>query len=210
MDDIKFGKKVENPKWVWYRAENYSGTSFDKMAFKNSNIVYKSSEGWFGIVETKKSIIIDFSYIDNYINEVKLPKKDYLIIDLSCGNGGDGNAAWTFAETLKKSKYKKIIIITNNTTSASEFLVQLLSDDQRVIKLGLNTNGRHRITTSKGHHFSIEKEFYFGSGEIDDAKINSDLRNIEGIGYLPDIWADNMNDILKNIWNITGDTEIQR
>ena len=210
LDDIKFGKKVENPKWVWYRAENYSGTSFDKMAFKNSNIVYKSSEGWFGIVETKKSIIVDFSYIDNYINEVKLPKKDYLIIDLSCGNGGYGPTVQTFVETIKKSKYKKIIIISNNTASAGEFLIQLLSKDKRVIKIGLNTNGCHRITKSKGYSFSLEKKFYFGSGEIDDAKAHSDLRNIEGIGYLPDIWAHNMNDVLKNIWNITEDTDIQR
>ena len=183
------------------------------MAFRNSKTLYgeQGHQGrWFGIVETKKSVIIDFDIVDDYINEVKLPKKDYLIIDLSCGNGGIGTPAWTFAETVKKSKYKKIIIITNDTTSASEFIVELLSDDKRVIKIGLNTNGRHRISTSKGHRLSLEKKFYFSSGEIDDAKINSDLRNIEGIGYLPDIWAHNMNDVLKNIWNITGDTDIQR
>jgi hypothetical protein len=203
------GKKI-----LKYNAPSrFSGTSHEKMAFRNSKTLYgeQGRQGrWFGIVETKKSVIIDFDFIDDYINEVKFPKKDYLIIDLSCGNGGNIGVARTFAKTLKKSKYKKIIIITNDTTSASENLVQLLSDDQRVIKIGLNTNGRYRIITSKGHRFSIEKEFYFGSGEIDDAKINSDLRNIEGIGFYPDIWADNFDDVLKNIWNITGDYEIQR
>lgn len=192
----------------------FLGTSSEKMAFRNSKTLYgeQGRQGrWFGIVETKKSVIIDFDYTDDYINKVKLPSKDYLIIDLSCGNGGSIGAARTFAKTLKKSKYKKIIIIINDTTSASENLVQLLSDDQRVIKIGLNTNGRYRIATSNGHRFSIEKKFYFGSGEIDYVKIHSEeLRNIEGIGYLPDIWANNMDDILKNIWNITGDTDIQR
>ena len=191
----------------------FLGTCHEKMAFRNSKTLYgeQGRQGrWFGIVETKKSVIIDFDIVDDYINKVKLPKKDYLIIDLSCGNGGFIGAARTFAATLKKSKYKKIIIITNDTTSASEHLVQLLSDDQRVIKIGLNTNGRHRVAASNGHGLSIKEKFYFHSGEIDFIKVQSDeLQNIEGIGFLPDIWADNMNDVLKNIWNITGDTDIQ-
>ena len=127
---------------------------------------------------------------------------------MSCGNGGFVGAAQTFATTLKKSKYKKIIIITNEATSASEYLVKLLSDDQRVIKIGLNTDGRYRVATSKnGHGLSIEEKFYFHSGDNDLVKPNDEF--IEGIGFLPDIWANNMNDVLKNIWNITGDTDIQ-
>ena len=192
---------------------SFLGTCHEKMAFRNSKTLYgeQGRQGrWFGIVETKKSVIIDFDIVDDYINKVKLPKKDYLIIDLSCGNGGFIGAARTFAATLKKSKYKKIIIITNDTTSASEHLVQLLSDDQRVIKIGLNTNGRYRVAASNGHGLSIEEKFYFHSGEIDFIKVQSDeLQNIESIGFLPDIWAHNMNDVLKNIWNITGDTDIQ-
>lgn len=207
LDDIKFGKKVENPKWVWYRATSYLLTSFDRMAFRNGNIV-KDNSGWFGVVETKKSAVIDFGSVNNYINEIKLPKKDYLIIDLSCCEGGKGRAARNFAETIKKSKYKKVIIITNDTISAGESIIELLSNDKRVIRIGLNTNGCHRITRSKGHQLSVDKKLNFGSGEIDDAKINSDLRNIEGIGYFPDIWADNMRDVLKNIQTITGDYEL--
>ena len=189
----------------------FLGTCREKMAFRNSKTLYgeQGRQGrWFGIVETKKSVIIDFDMVDDYINKVKLPKKDYLIIDLSCGDGGHGGTAQTFATTLKKSKYKKIIIITNGATSASEFIVQLLSDDQRVIKIGLNTDGRYRVATSKnGHCLLIEEKFYFHSGDNDHVKPNDEF--IEGIGFLPDIWANNMNDVLKNIWNITGDTDIQ-
>lgn len=204
-------------EWTWFNwkgwtgPSSYSKTYQNKMTFAGGNYVYGDGKNncWFGMLETKKSVVVDFDVIDKYINEVKLPKKDYLIIDLSCGNGGNGNVARSFAEMIKKSKYKKIFVITNDTTSASEFLVQLLSDDKRVIKIGLNTNGRHRITTSKGHRLSLEKKFYFDSGEIDDAKTHSDLRNIEGIGYLPDIWANNILDVFINLWNLTGDYELK-
>ena len=210
-------------KWSWslinYKEEfvycgpkKFKGTYTNSMGlFDGGNYIYGDGKNdcWFGMLETKKSVVIDFGSVEDYINDVKLPKKDNLIIDLSVGNGGSGNVSWTFAKTLKKSKYKKIIIITNDTTSASETLVQLLSNDQRVTKIGLNTNGIHRITTSNGHHFSIEEKFYFSSGEIDDAKTNDDLRNIEGIGYLPDIWADNKEDIVNNVVLRTGDTELK-
>lgn len=120
-----------------------------------------------------------------------------------------GSAAWTFAETVKNSKYKKIFIIINDDASAGEDIVEFLDTDKRVVKIGLNTNGALRTSSLKGHHLSIEKKFYFNSGEIDVAKNNNDLRNIEGIGYLPDIWADNKEDILKNVVSITGDTELK-
>lgn len=204
-------------EWTWFdwrgwaSPSSYRHTHRNKMTFAGGNYVYGDSKTtcWFGMLETRKSVVVDFDVIDNYINEVKLPKKDYLIIDLSCGNGGSGKSIRTFVETIKKSKYRKIIIITNDTTSASEFLVKLLSDDKRAIKIGLNTNGRHRITTSKGHRLSIEKKFNFSSGEVDDAKTNSDLRSIEGVGYLPDIWANNILDVFINLWSLTGDYELK-
>ena len=185
----------------------FSGTSSEKMAFRNSKTLYgeQGHQGrWFGIVETKKSVIIDFDIVDDYINEIKLPKKDYLIIDLSTGNGGYGTAAWNFAETIKKSKYKKIIIIINDTTSASENIVYHLSKDQRVILIGKNTNGRYRVG-SGNNTIKVNESNYSISLNDKDNKTNN-----EGIGWLPDIWADNIDDVLKNIWNITGDYEIQR
>ena len=208
-------------EWSWsfinYRGEliyrgpgKYNGTYTDHANFFDGyKEVYRSSTNFFSVLETKKSVVVDFNAVEDYINDVELPKKDYLIIDLSTGNGGRGTAAWNFAETIKKSKYKKIIIITNNTLSASEAIISFLSEDKRVIKIGLNTNGVLRTASSKGHHLSIEKKFYFTSGEIDVAKNNSDLQNIEGIGYLPDIWADNREDVIKNIISITGDNELK-
>ena len=210
-------------EWSWsginYRGEffyrgpkKFKGTYASGMGlFDGGNYIYGDGKNncWFGMLETKKSVVIDFNSIEDYINEVKLPKKDNLIIDLSVCNGGRGSAAWTFAETVKNSKYKKIFIIINDDASAGEDIVEFLDTDKRVVKIGLNTNGALRTSSLKGHHLSIEKKFYFNSGEIDVAKNNNDLRNIEGIGYLPDIWADNKEDIFKNVVSITGDTELK-
>lgn len=210
-------------EWSWsginYRGEffyrgpkRFEGTYASGMGlFDGGNYIYGDGKNnrWFGILETKKSVVIDFDVVEDYINDVNLPKKDNLIIDLSVCNGGRGNAAWTFAKKIKNSKYKKIYIIMNDDVSASEDIIERLDTDKRVIKIGLNTNGALRTSSLKGHHLSIEKKFYFNSGEIDVAKNNNDLRNIEGIGFLPDIWADNKEDIFKNVVSITGDTELK-
>ena len=197
-------------KLIYRGPGKYNGTYTEHANFFDGyKEVYRSTTDFFSILETKKSVVIDFNAVEDYINDVELPKKDYLIIDLSVGNGGSGSAASTFAKTVKNSKYKKIFIIMNDDRSASEYIISILSEDKRVIKIGLNTNGVLRTASSKGHHLSIEKKFYFTSGEIDVAKNNSDLRNIEGIGYLPDIWADNREDVIKNIISITSDNELK-
>ena len=197
---------------LFYRGPGkFKGTYRSGMGlFDGGKEIYRGAmDDFFSILETKKSVVIDFDGVEDYINDVKLPKKDNLIIDLSVGNGGSGTAAWTFAETIKKSKYKKIIIITNDSRSASEDIVKYLDTDERVIKIGKNTNGVLRTASSKGHRLSIKNKFYFTSGEIDVAKNNNDLRNIEGVGFLPDIWADNKEDVFKNVVSITGDTELK-
>ena len=77
-------------------------------------------------------------------------------------------------------------------------------NDKRVVKIGRNTNGIYCVGNRKPHQ--ITKNFNFGYG---DHLIN-EYCSQEGIGFYPDIWADNMDDVLKIIWNITGDYEIQR
>lgn len=199
-------------EFVYCGPRRFKGTYASGMGlFDGGNYIYGDGKNncWFGMLETKKSVVIDFDSVEDYINDVKLPKKDNLIIDLSVDNGGSGTAAWNFAETVKKSKYKKIFIIMNDDRSAGEDIVRFLDTDKRVVKIGKNTNGVLRTASLKGHRLSIEKKFYFSSGEIDVAKNNSYLQNIEGIGYLPDIWADNKEDIVKNVVSITGDTELK-
>ena len=92
----------------------------------------------------------------------------------------------------------------NNDRSASEYIIDLLDTDKRVIKIGLNTNGTHRMCGDKRilldnkHNISIMLlngyDFY---------------TNNEGIGYLPDIWANNILDVFINLWTLTGDYELK-
>lgn len=206
-------------EWSWsfinYKGElfyrgpgRFKGTYASGMGlFDGGNYVYGDGKNnrWFGMLETKKSVVIDFDVVEDYINEVKLPKKDNLIIDLSVGNGGSGKASSKFVKTIKNSKYKKIIIITGDTTSASEDIVHRLLNDKRVIKIGRNTNGRHYVGGVKCVLSIKEKGLYLLYGD----EVVSGVGNQEGIGYLPDIWADNKEDIFKNVVSITGDTELK-
>ncbi|MCR4949596.1 MAG: hypothetical protein K6A15_10605 [Treponema sp.] len=204
-------------KWSWsfinnkgkliYRGPGkYNGTYMDNANFFDGyKEVYRNSTDFFSILETKKSVVVDFNAVEDYINDVKLPKKDYLIIDLSTGNGGHGGASSKFVETIKKSKYKKIIIITNDTTSASEDIVGLLLNDKRIIRIGRNTNGRHFIGGVKCALQIKEKNFSLLYGDA----IVKEVEEQEGIGYLPDIWADNKEDVIKNVISITGDNELK-
>lgn len=131
-----------------------------------------------------------------------------MIIDLLNAPGGKVNPALAFAEKIKKSKYKKIIILIDNTGSAAERLIYALKDD-KVIYIGSNTNGLlegidPKQIVCKKDKFSLvlsTKDF------IPYPTFS------EGIGHCPDIWVGGLGgnsiiDIMKNIWRITKDYEL--
>lgn len=190
----------------WAQPSSYRHTHQNKMTFAGGNYVYGDSKTtcWFGMLETKKTVVIDFNAIQDYINNVNLPKKENLIIDMSISTGGYTGVAEKFATKIKNSKYKKIYIIMNDDASASEYIIELLDTDKRVIKIGLNTNGTHRMCGDKRilldnkHNISIM--LYNGY----DFHTNN-----EGIGFLPDIWANNILDVFINLWTLTGDYELK-
>jgi len=159
------------------------------------------------VLETKKSYVIRYDAgVDKYINEniTSIPKKDYLIIDLLRGKGGSVNEALKFVETIKKSKVKKIIVLIDSTGSASEDIARLLKDDKRVIYIGENTNG-----VVKG---IAPRQVVYEKNKISlklSSKYFSDQSYSEGIGFIPDIWALNALDIMKNLWRITEDYELK-
>ena len=110
---------------------------------------------------------------------------------------------------IKKSKYKKIIVLIDNTSSAAERLVYALKDDKRVIYIGSNTNGLlegidpKQIICKKDKFNLVLSTMDF----IPDSTFS------EGIGYLPDIWVGGLGgndiiDFMKNIWRITEDYEL--
>lgn len=194
-------------KWTWF---NYDGSWSSNRGTQCDFEGMKEIDKDVFVLETKKSYVIRYDdYIKNdTFNKVSLPKKDYLIIDLLNGKGGKVNPALDFAEKIKKSKYKKIIVLIDDTSSAAESLAYALKDDKRVIYIGENTDGMIRgfdpkvIINEKGKiTLKLSSNLYLSDKYFSDP-------SLEGIGWLPDIWAKTKEDIYKNILSITNDNEL--
>ena len=206
-------------EWSWFNwkgwagPSSYSKTYQNKMTFAGGNYVYGDGKStcWFGMLETKKSVVVDFNEVQDYINNINLPKKENLIIDMSNNIGGNAGVAEKFATKIKNSKYKKIYIIMNDDGSSSEYIIKYLSDDKRVIKIGLNTNGIYRLSGERNCiNLSIKKDNVSASIFLFDTdRANKFPTSKEGIGLLPDIWANNILDVFINLWNLTGDYELK-
>ena len=119
--------------------------------------------------------------------------------------GGKVNPALAFAEKIKTSKYKKIIVLIDDTASAAERLVYALKDDKRVVYIGEDTNGLLEGINPKSILYEKNKiGLKLSTGDfIPDPSFS------EGVGYTPDIWALNTLDIMKNLWRITEDYELK-
>lgn len=204
-------------EWTWFdwngwsQPSSYNHTHIGKMSFANGKYIYGDGKTtcWFGMLETKKSVVIDFYEVRDHINNVSLPKKENLIIDMSTCMGGLCNAAEKFATKIKNSKYKKIFIIMNDTSSAGEYIIELLDDDKRVVKIGLNTNGACRLAGDKTTNTRLfikkdNKKVMLSLFSIDTSSPSK-----EGIGVIPDIWANNLLDVFLNLWSLTGDYELK-
>ena len=203
--------RVGEWQWGWYNKSgewkwNNDASSILSPFYENNMSCISSDYNLF-ILETKKSYVIKYSTsgMNSYLieNIKSFPKKDNLIIDMTNGNGGSGKISRNFAETIKNSKFKKIIILTDNTRSASEDLLYRLRDDKRVIRIGNNTNGVIEAGDTK--HIKIQNNVLFLSTY--DCEY-PELILYEGIGWLPNIWAANKDDVIINILSITNDMEL--
>lgn len=197
-------------EWSWFNWKGDKWMSSNSGAQLNWVGMEEISKGT-SILETKKSYVIKLnSHIKNdTFDKLSLPKKDYLIIDLLNAPGGKVNPALAFAEKIKKSKYKKIIVLIDNTGSAAERLVYALKDDKRVIYIGSNTNGLLEGIDPK--QIICKKDKF--NLVLSTRDFIPDSTFSEGIGYLPDIWVggfggNDIIDFMKNIWRITEDYEL--
>lgn len=189
-------------EWTWFnwKGDDWKdGNSAPKLEFKGME---ETSEDIF-VLETKKSYVvkIDGLIANDSFDKISFPKKEYLIIDLLNGEGGKVNPALAFAEKIKKSKYKKIIVLIDDASSAAERLVYALKDDKRVIYIGENTNGLLEGINPKPILYEKNKI----SLKLSTEDFIPDSTFLEGVGYIPDIWAQNTLDIMKNLWRITED-----
>lgn len=165
------------------------------------------------ILETKKSYVIkiDGGIFNDTFENINLPKKEYLIIDALRCTGGKSNECRKLVEQIKKSKYKKIIVLIDDTSSAGERLALLLKDDKRVIYIGENTNGQLEGRNPEVilNLFDKNEKIRFNITLSTDDNILDIPFLGEGIGCLPNIWARNALDIMKNLWRITEDYELK-
>ena len=198
-------------KWSWYdwcgdwNVNRATECNFEGMEEIKADNTY--------ILETKKSYVIkiDGGVFNDTFENINLPKKEYLIIDVLHCTGGKSNECRKLVEQIKKSKYKKIIVLIDDTSSAGERLVLLLKDDKRVIYIGENTNGQ-----LEGRNPEIILKLFDKNEKISfNIKLSTDDNILdipflgEGIGCLPNIWAQNTLDIMKNLWRITEDYELK-
>lgn len=192
-------------KWSWY--DWYGDWNFNRATECNFEGMKEIKANNTYILETKKSYVIKIDggiYNDTFEN-INLPKKEYLIIDALHCTGGKVKPALDFAEEIKKSKYKKIIVLIDDTASAAERLVYALKKDDRVIYIGENTNGlmeglNPKVIISEKGKITLK---------LSKKDFSPDPSFLEGIGYIPDIWAQNTLDIMKNLWRITEDYELK-
>ena len=197
-------------KWSWYDWYGEWNVNFvTECNFEGMREINKS----ISILETKKSYVIkiDGGVFDDTFENINLPKKEYLIIDALYCTGGKSNECRKLVEQIKKSKYKKIIVLIDNTSSAGERLVLFLKDDERVTYIGENTNGQleGRNPESILNLFDKNEKIRFGIKLSTDDNILDIPFLGEGIGCLPNIWAQNTLDIMKNLWNLTEDYELK-
>lgn len=192
-------------EWSWY--DWYGDWNFNRATKCNFEGMKEIKIGNTYILETTKSYVIkiDGGIFNDTFENINLPKKEYLIIDVLYCTGGKVNPALAFAEEIKKSKYKKIIVLIDDTASAAEDFVYALKDDKRVVYIGENTNGlmeglNPKVIISEKGKITLK---------LSTKDFIPDPSFLEGIGYTPDIWAQNTLDIMKNLWRITEDYELK-
>ena len=137
-------------EWSWFNLKGddwMDGNSATKLNF----VGMEEINDVVSTLETKKSYVIkiDGHIKNNSFDKISFPKKEYLIIDLLNGEGGKVKPTLDFAEKIKKSKYKKIIVLIDDTASAAEDFVYALKDNKRVILIGENTDGMVRGANPK-------------------------------------------------------------
>ena len=92
-----------------------------------------------------------------------------------------GTGTWVENENLI------IVLIDNNVVSAGEDMIANLRTMENVIFIGSNSAGLYLSAANSGKYLPLSGMYIcYGYGII----LNNDGRNIDGIGFLPDIWVE--------------------
>ena len=134
--------------------------------------------------------------------------KAFIILDMRLDEGGDWSIV-QFFNFLEQNAFKGelIIIIDGSATTGEWLLYNRLTkwlDGKEIPRFKYTTIGEN---TPGFGNFSGEWRWY-NTDNVYITGVRTDIKQLgkydEGVGAMPDIWADNAEDILKTIQVITG------
>jgi len=195
------GKNIyRGGKFVWEKAKNYP--EINEWRIPHLPPVVKDKFIYFWPAYYSEQFYPD------YWEEAS--KKDYIILDLRLFMSGDYGISFFF-DYLDKIQYKgQVIIIIDPSSQAGEFLlhdrmaswkagVGLVPRSFKYTTIGQNTLGFGNFT---GQWQRLENDRIIVWGVR--TKNNTTNTVQEGVGFMPDIWAENAGDIYKTIEYLTG------
>ena len=135
-------------------------------------------------------------------------KKNYIILDLRLAQNGDLQIS-QFFDYLDKVKYQgQVIILMDSSSLTSEYLFsyrmttwnngQEQARKFKYVSIGENTLGMQNFSDWK--RYETENTIIWGVR----TKKNQWKKYDEGVGAMPDFWAENTEDIFKSIEFLTG------
>ena len=150
--------------------------------------------------------------LDKMIERLSNEKgKENLIFDISKNVGGDGYTSKKIAEAVKKSGIKNIYIIIDKGAFSCGDHFPLGAKDYyfpqcNVTLVGYPTKGG--TGSGDGETYVIQFPDFELTAEIATSLQNSETEH-EGWGATPDIYADNLTEVLGIIKTLTGDNDIK-
>lgn len=134
--------------------------------------------------------------------------KDFIIFDLRLDQGGEWPIA-QFFDYLEQNSFKgELIIIIDASSATGEYLLSYRmtkwwngkeSPRFKYTTIGENTIGNQNFS-GEWKRFETERNIFWGVR----SEINKWKKYDEGVGAMPDIWAENSEDILKTLQYLTG------
>ena len=162
-------------------------------------------------MKTKEIFISDSSIANDFVKQYEYPYqvlkhiKEY-IIELGNSLNEDYHKSGENIWIHKDAKVNKTAEIHGPCIIDANAEIRCNAFIRGNVIIGKNTNG---TVIAGGYEYKVEiintnNKFYFQS-----MTNKYDTSIMEGIGFIPDIWANNELDVFKNIWNITNDYEIK-
>lgn len=212
-DELKKRGYKENEIFAYFSKgkEVYRGGHFSWEKAKYYPEIYQNNQPTLPPVVSEKFIY----FMPLYWTEQFYPdywkqaaSKDFIIFDLRLDQGGEWPIA-QFFDYLEQNAFKgELIIIIDASSATGENLLSYRmtkwlngkeSPRFKYTAIGENTIGNQNFS-GEWKRFETERNIFWGVR----SEINKWKKYDEGVGAMPDIWAENSEDILKTLQYLTG------